>query len=114
MNQPCYYIYDSNPITVSVLTATLEIIGKCTYKVFETYSQLIKALDNSVRPDKIFCNVTARGCDARELCHHYDRSIPMIFISELFKHEERMQCYLKTGFPYVSGPLTIDSIQKYL
>jgi CheY-like chemotaxis protein len=108
-----YMILDNDQINTEALISMLEFIGKCAFKVFSSPSQLLEALKYD-KPDVIFCNITARGCDARELCYKKEITAPIIFISVLNKSEERRNCFLKSGHPYVTSPLTPEMIEEHL
>ncbi|NOQ80129.1 MAG: response regulator [Gammaproteobacteria bacterium] len=113
MTTPKYMILDNDDNNSKVMTAMLEFFGECICQVFTSPSQLLDALKQD-KPNKIFCNVTARGCDCRELFENTEINLPFIFISSLNKSEERRHSYLDSGHPYITYPLTIKEIQKHL
>lgn len=113
MTTPHYLILDNDEINSDVLIHVLEFIGEFTYQIYTKPIDLIKALQNN-KPDIIFCNVTAKGCDIRELCHRNEIDIPLIFISVLYKSEERRKCFLESEHPYITTPLTTEKIQTHL
>ncbi len=106
-------ILDNDDCNSEVLIQVLDFIGKFTYQLFSTPSELLNALKQA-EPDVIFCNVTMRGSDARELCNNKEIKIPFIFISVLYPSEERRICYLESGHPYITSPLTPQLIQQHL
>ena len=109
-----YMILDNDEINSDVLISMLEFIGKCAYQVFTSPSQLFAALKQD-KPDVIFCNITAKGCDARELCKKTKEiNVPIIFISVLDKSEERRHCFIDSNSPYITSPLTPEMIQQHL
>jgi len=108
-----YMILDNDKINSEVIVDMLEYIGECSYQLFTSPSQLLDALKFD-HPDLIICNITARNCDARELCKNTEINIPFIFISVLNKSEERRHCYIDSGHPYITSPLTPEIIQQHL
>ncbi len=113
MSTPRYMILDNDNISAELLIELLEHIGDCICQVFTSPLQLLSAL-NQNEPDLIFCNATAIGCDARELCKNKEINSPMVFISALTKHEERRRCFLDSAHQYITSPLNTDLIQKHL
>jgi CheY-like chemotaxis protein len=113
MSPPHYMILDNDNINSSVLIEILEFIGECTYHVLTSPQQLLEVLEIN-KPDTIFCNVTAKGCDARELCNNQAIDYPLVFISVLDKSEERRQCFLNSGYPYITSPLSPEIIQRHI
>ena len=90
----------------------LNQIGQFNFEVFTSPSKLLDALKLE-KPDIIFCNVTTRGCDPRELLKA-ELNIPLIFISVLNPSEERRKSYLQSGYPYITAPLSINTIAAHL
>ena len=107
-----YIILDNDNSNSFLLTCILDRIGKFSLQVFTSPAKLLDTI-KSEKPDLIFCNVTTRGCDPRILLDA-DINIPLIFISVLSPAEERRKCYLQSGFPYITSPLSIDTIASYL
>ena len=108
-----YMILDNDGMNSNVLKAMLEFIGDCGCQIYTSPEQLLIALENN-KPDVIFCHVTARGCDSRELLMHSELDTPLIFISALKKSEERRQCYIDSDYPYMSYPLSVGVLQSQL
>lgn len=106
-------ILDNDDTNAKVITEMLEFFGECICQVFTSPSHLLEALKQD-KPNKIFCNVTARGCDPRELFENTEINIPFVFVSSLYKSEERRQFYLDSSHPYITYPITIDTMQKHL
>ena len=106
-------ILDNDNLNAEVLKCILEYLGDCVCQVFSSPAQLLKAL-KEVSPDKIFCNVTAKGCDTRELFKASKADLPLIFTSSLDRSIERRLCYLDTSFPYLTYPLFIETIEQQL
>ena len=113
MTIPKYMILDNDDNNSQVMIAMLEFFGECICQVFTSPSQLLEALKQD-KPNNIFCNVTARGCDPRELFENTEINLPFIFISSLNKSEERRNFYLDSGYPYITYPITIETMQKHL
>jgi len=109
MTNPDFIILDNGTMHSGILAEILTRVGNYSYLVLTAPSQVIEAL-KICEPKAVFCNVTARNCDTRELCENKELDIPFIFTSDLFKDEERRSCYLESGFPYLSAPFTIDSV----
>ena len=101
----CYFFY--------ARLLFLKISVEVNYQVCTTHSEVIDSLKYS-EPDCIICNVTANGCDSRKLCNNNEINVPFIFISDLYKNEERRRCYIDSGYPYISGPILSETIEKYL
>ena len=107
-----YAILDNDDSTAFLLSCILERIGQFSIEVFSSPKKLLNSV-KSEKPDLIFCNVTTRDCDPRELLAA-EINIPLIFISVLNPAEERRKCYLRSGFPYITSPLRADTIASYL
>lgn len=108
-----YMILDNDCLSSALLESILEIVGEGAYQIFTSPSTLLEALSSS-KPDIVFCNVTARGCDPRVLCKNKEIDVPFVFISVLEKQEERRQCYLDSGFPYITSPISPQLIKNLL
>ena len=106
-------ILDNNEMNSNILVDILEFVGECVCKVFTSPQELLDAL-KSEKPNVIFCNVTARNCDARKVCNHPDLDAPLYFLSSLTRCEERRKCYLESGYPYVTGFPTPETLKKQL
>lgn len=113
MDTPQHLILDNDDMTSGLLELTLEFIGECSWKVFTSPSQLLEYLKHN-KASTIICNVTTRGCDPRELFENKEIDIPLVFISSLYKTEERRSCYLESDFPYITCPYTPELLQAHL
>jgi len=107
-----YAILDNDDSTAFLLSCILERIGQFSIEIFSSPKRLLNSVKLE-KPDLIFCNVTTRDCDPRELLAA-EINIPLIFISVLSPAEERRKCYIHSGFPYITSPLRVDTIASYL
>ena len=107
-----YAILDNDDSNSLLLSCILESIGQFSLESFTSPTKLLEKM-KSEKPDLIFCNVTTRDCDPRELLAA-EINIPLIFISVLSPAEERRKCYIHSGFPYITSPLRVDTIASYL
>ena len=112
MSKPKYAILDNDSMTSSLLLEILNFLGKFSVEVFTSPPKLLDSLKQN-KPDLIFCHITARDCDTRELLEA-EVNIPCIFISALEQSEERRKCYLDSRYPYLSFPLSIENIASYI
>ena len=113
MKIPQYMILDNNEINSNVTVGFLEYFGDCVCQVFTSPSQLLDALKQTT-PDKIFCNVTAKGCDSRELFSGKSFDLPLIFLSSLEKSDERRHHYRDSNHPYLTYPISLEKLIKHI
>jgi len=113
MAVPQYFILESDENNLSLLLYILSDSGEFTYKSFNKISSLLDALKNE-RPNLIICKVSISGCDVREICRSELASAPFIFLSDLYKGEERRSCFLESQYPYISAPFYPEKILPHI